>query len=126
MKLFKNILRLLFSILLVFLFIGTWFPMKYIYDNLSYSYLFPFLSFHLYTGLLYILILFAFFYSSPKGLLSKIIGLILSGLLAYKEYTFYLENTDENIKYIYLISIGLGILITLYFLFKGVKPWKKS
>ena len=89
MKLFKNILRLLFSILLVFLFIGTWFPMKYIYDNLSYSYLFPFLSFHLYTGLLYILILFAFFYSSPKGLLSKVIGLILSGLLAYKEYTFY-------------------------------------
>lgn len=126
MKLFKNILRLLFSILLVFLFIGTWFPMKYIYDNLSYSYLFPFLSFHLYTGLLYILILFAFFYSSPKGLLSKIIGLILSGLLAYKEYTFYLENTDQNIKYIYLISIGLGILITLYFLFKGAKPWKKS
>ncbi|MDI9518544.1 MAG: hypothetical protein QM266_04350 [Bacillota bacterium] len=126
MKLFKNILRLLFSILLVFLFIGTWFPMKYIYDNLSYSYLFPFLSFHLYTGLLYIFILFAFFYSSPKGLLSKIIGLILSGLLAYKEYTFYLENTDQNIKYIYLISIGLGILITLYFLFKGAKPWKKS
>jgi len=100
--------------------------MKYIYDNLSYSYLFPFLSFHLYTGLLYIFILFAFFYSSPKGLLSKIIGLILSGLLAYKEYTFYLENTDQNIKYIYLISIGLGILITLYFLFKGAKPWKKS
>ncbi|HCY06244.1 MAG TPA: hypothetical protein DHS57_02925 [Erysipelotrichaceae bacterium] len=126
MKLFKNILRLLFSILLVFLFIGTWFPMKYIYDNLSYSYLFPFLSFHLYTGLLYIFILFAFFYSSPKGLLSKIIGLILSGLLAYKEYTFYLEHTDQNIKYIYLISIGLGILITLYFLFKGAKPWKKS
>lgn len=121
MKIFRYSLKLLFALFIVSLFISSWLPMKYIYDHLSYNYIFPFLSFHLYTGILYIFILFAFFHASPKGYLSKIIGVIISGFIAYKQYMFYLENTDQNVKYIYLTSIVLGILLTIYLLFKGKK-----
>ena len=108
------------------LFIASWYPMKYIYDNLSYNYIFPFLSFHIYSAFLYIWCVLAYFYATNTNIISKVIGLLISLFIGFQEFRFFNTYPDTIVKYIYLASIIIGATLTIILLFRGKKHGKKK